>query len=55
MTKNVAVRPRSAAFCLAIEIGSGKKSMPVTLCPLLAKKSAFSPVPQPESKIAPVI
>ena len=29
--------------------------MPVTLWPRLAKKRAFSPVPQPASRIEPVI
>ncbi len=29
--------------------------MPVTIWPRLAKKRAFSPVPQPESNIAPVM
>ena len=55
MTKNVAVSPRSVAFCLAKLIGSARKSMPVTLWPRLAKKRAFSPVPHPESRIDPVI
>jgi hypothetical protein len=32
-----------------------KKSTPVTACPLLAKYNAFSPVPQPTSKIDPLI
>src|ERR1019366_6820475 len=55
MTINVAVKPRSPAFCFARLIGSARKSTPVTLRPLLAKKRAFSPVPQPASRIYPVI
>jgi len=55
ITRSVTLGLYSVAFCFAIAIGSGKKSMPVTLCPRLAKKSAFSPVPQPESRMTPEI
>ena len=47
MTKKLADSPRSVALRLALVIGSSRKSMPVTLWPRLAKKRAFSPVPQP--------
>ena len=53
MTKKVADSPRSVAFLLALVIGSSRKSIPVTLWPRPAKKRAFSPVPQPASRIDP--
>jgi hypothetical protein len=55
MTRKVADSPRSVALRLALVIGSSRKSMPVTLWPRLAKKRAFSPVPQPASRAEPVI
>jgi len=54
ITRNVVVRPRAVAFCLASEIGSDKKSIPVILWPYWAKKRAFSPVPHPEFGIDPM-
>ena len=55
MTRKSTDKPRSAAFFFARLIGSARKSMPVTLWPRLAKKRALSPVPQPASRIDPVI
>ena len=55
MTCQLIVKPRWAAFCLALAIGSAKKSMAVTCRPRSAKNRAFSPVPQPASRMEPVI
>jgi hypothetical protein len=55
MTRKVADSPRSLALRFALVIGSSRKSRPVTLWLRLAKKRAFSPVPQPTSRTEPVI
>ena len=48
-TRNVAVIPRSAAFCRAFAIADGAMSTPTTSSPRAARNRACSPLPQPES------